>query len=156
MMSTQTKIHIPMGILYRWMYPTVNPYSCGDGSVFTCVPMGRLASISSRTDLTRQQYYRFRPGGACHQKVSYGQRLDLTHCRSHQRPSSCLARIIHDGSWRNRAVATRDRRAEPRGKEAYLKQYVDRPNGEPACLDAVPTASRLVAAANPRLQQKRS
>jgi hypothetical protein len=40
--------------------------------------------------------------------------------------------------------------------EAYLKQYVDRPNGEPACLDAVPTASRLVAAANPRLQQKRS
>ena len=29
-------------------------------------------------------------------------------------------------------------------------------SGEPACLDAVPTASRLVAAANPRLQQKRS
>ena len=67
-----------------------------------------------------------------------------------------LARIIHDGSSRNRAVATRDRRAEPRGREAYLKQYVDRPNGEPACLDAGPTASRLVAAANPRLQQKRS
>ena len=67
-----------------------------------------------------------------------------------------LARIIHDGSWRNRAVATRDRRAEPRGREAYLKRYVDRLNGEPACLDAGPTASRLVAAANPRLQQKRS
>ena len=67
-----------------------------------------------------------------------------------------LARIIHDGSWRNRAVATRDRRVEPRGREAYLKQYVDRPNGEPACLGATPDASRLVAAANPRLQQKRS
>ena len=66
------------------------------------------------------------------------------------------ARISHDGSSRNRAVATRDRRAEPRGREAYLKQYVDRPSGEPACLDAGPTASRLVAAANPRLQQKRS
>ena len=65
-----------------------------------------------------------------------------------------LARIIHDGSSRNRAVAKRDRRAEPRGREAYLKQYVARPNGEPACLDAVPTAPRLVAAANPRLQQK--
>jgi hypothetical protein len=26
-----------------------------------------------------------------------------------------LAHIIHDGSWRNRAVSTRDRRAEPRG-----------------------------------------
>ena len=25
----------------------------------------------------------------------------------------------------------RDRRAELRGREAYLKQYVDRPNGEP-------------------------
>jgi ADP-heptose:LPS heptosyltransferase len=25
----------------------------------------------------------------------------------------CLARMNHDGSWRNRAVATRDRRAEP-------------------------------------------
>ena len=36
-----------------------------------------------------------------------------------------------------------------------MKQYVDRPNGDPACLDAVPTAFRLVAAANPRLQQKR-
>ena len=46
------------------------------------------------------------------------------------------ARIIHDDSSRNRAVAMRDRRAEPRGREAYLKQYVDRPNGEPACLDA--------------------
>ena len=43
-------------------------------------------------------------------------------------------RIIHDGSSRNRAVAKRDRRAEPRGREAYLKQYVDRPSGEPACL----------------------
>jgi hypothetical protein len=64
------------------------------------------------------------------------------------------ARIIHDGSSRNRAVAMRDRRAEPRGREAYLKQYVDRPSGEPACLDAMPDASRLVAAANPRLQQK--
>ena len=28
-MSKQTKIHVPVGILYRWMYPTVNPYSCG-------------------------------------------------------------------------------------------------------------------------------
>src|SRR6266481_3925553 len=98
-----------------------------------------------------------------------------------------LARIIHDGSSRNCAVATRDRRPEPRGgatprlgvlkrvrsfrgilqggwppcrsgrgrlqsqaydgREAYLKQYVDRPNGEPACLDTGPTASRCVATA---------
>ena len=47
-----------------------------------------------------------------------------------------LARIIHDGSLRNRAVVRRDRRAEPRGRKAYLKQHVDRPSGEPACLDA--------------------
>ena len=32
----------------------------------------------------------------------------------------------------------RDRRAEPRRREAYLKQYVDRPSGEPAFLDAGP------------------
>jgi len=63
-----------------------------------------------------------------------------------------LARIIHDSSSRNCAVAMRDRRAEPRGREAYLKQYVDRLSGEPACLDAGLTASRLVEAANSRLQ----
>src|SRR5712692_6097982 len=33
------------------------------------------------------------------------------------------------------------------GREAYLKQYVDRPNGEPACLDAGPTVSRCIATA---------
>ena len=31
-----------------------------------------------------------------------------------------LACIIHDGSWRNRAVALRDGHAEPRGPEAHL------------------------------------
>ena len=29
---------------------------------------------------------------------SHGQRLDLAPCRSHQWASSCLVRIIHDGS----------------------------------------------------------
>ncbi len=43
-----------------------------------------------------------------------------------------LTRIIHDGSSRNREVAWRDGRAEPRGREADLKQSVDRPSGEPA------------------------
>ncbi len=57
------------------------------------------------------------------------------------------ALIIHDGSSRNRAVAKRDRRAEPRGREASLKQYVDRLRGEPDCLAAVPTAARCVATA---------
>ena len=74
----------------------------------------------------------------------------LTRRRSKPQRGSAvkqLARIIHDGSSRNRAVATRDRRAEPRGREAYLKPYVDRPNGEPACLDAGPTVSGCVATA---------
>ena len=47
-------------------------------------------------------------------------------------------------------------RAEPAREGGILEQDVDRLSGEPACLDAGPSASRLVAAANPRLQQKRS
>jgi len=96
MMSKQTKIHVPIGILYRWMYPAVNPYSCGDRSVFTCVPMGRLASICDTTDRTRQKYCRSRQEDPVIK--SHGQRLDLAPCRSHQWASSCLVRIIHDGS----------------------------------------------------------
>jgi hypothetical protein len=79
---------------------------------------------------------------------------------------SYVTRIIHDDSsspthpspivWGRVREGVQDRRAEPRGREAYLKQYVDRLNGEPACLDAGSTASRLVEAANPQLQQKRS
>ncbi len=48
-----------------------------------------------------------------------------------------LARIIHDGSLRNRPVASRDGRAEPRRREAYSLQYVDRLSGESARLHAV-------------------
>ena len=55
-----------------------------------------------------------------------------------------LARIIHDGSWRNCEVALRDGHAEPRGTEAYLNQYVEVRRGEPV-------RRRLVAAANSRL-----
>ena len=65
-----------------------------------------------------------------------------------------LARIIHDGSSRNRAVALQDRHVVPRGSEAprlrgVFEQYVEGASGELA-------RRRLVAAANPRLQQKRS
>ena len=47
-------------------------------------------------------------------------------------------------------------REEPRGTEAYSKQYVEGLSGEPARMPAVQSAGRLVAAANGRLQQKRS
>ena len=86
--------------------------------------------------------------------VDVGAMLSVSLVAVNKSVPGASARIIHDGSSRNRAVAMRDRRAAPRGREAYLKQYVDRPSGEPACLDATPDASRLVAAANPRLQQK--
>ena len=46
-------------------------------------------------------------------------------------------------------------RAEPARKGGILEQDVDRLSGEPACLDDGPSASRLVVAANPRLQQTR-
>ncbi len=67
-----------------------------------------------------------------------------------------LAHIIHDGSLRNRPVASRDGRAKPQGREAYSLQYVDRLSGESARLHAAVAACRLVAAGNGRLQQKRS
>ena len=38
-------------------------------------------------------------------------------------------------------------RAEPTGEGGILEQDVDRPSGEPACLDAGPTASWCVATA---------
>ncbi|MGH7209651.1 MAG: hypothetical protein ACREIL_09740 [Nitrospiraceae bacterium] len=47
-------------------------------------------------------------------------------------------------------------REEPRGTEAYLNQSGEGLSGEPARLAAVQSAGRLVVAANPRLQQKRS
>jgi len=47
---------------------------------------------------------------------------------SYRRPMrsgpATLARIIHDGSSPNRAVAKRDRRAEPRGREASLNRML--------------------------------
>lgn len=43
-----------------------------------------------------------------------------------------LTRIIHDASLQNRGVARRDGQAQPRGTEAYLKQYVEGLSGEHA------------------------
>ena len=129
-----------------------------------------------RADVADAFYHFIRAGGICiatcaearesHLSNRCGRESDDEHC-SKFRSSAALngtscageqmggtARMIHGSSLRNRAVAKRDRRAEPRGREACLKQYVDRPSGEPTCLDAVPTVSRLVTAANPRLEQK--
>ena len=47
-------------------------------------------------------------------------------------------------------------RVETRGPEAYLEQYVEGPSGEPARLHTAQAVCRLVAVANPPLQQKRS
>ena len=42
MMSNHTKIHVPVGILYRWMYPTVNPTPAGmEGCSLVCPWDGR-------------------------------------------------------------------------------------------------------------------
>src|SRR6266852_7074258 len=59
------------------------------------------------------------------------------------------AHIIHGGSSQNRAAAFRDRHAEPRRTDAYMSQYDEELKVEPA-------ANSLVAAADPRLQRKRS
>ncbi len=76
--------------------------------------------------------------------------------KARSKQSARQARIIHDGSSRNRAVALRDGRVERGRPEAYLKQYVEGLSGEPARLHARTAACKLVAAANPRLEQKRS
>jgi len=41
------KRQVPVGLLYRWMYPTVNPYSGGLG-VCSLGVIGRLAFFSNR------------------------------------------------------------------------------------------------------------
>jgi len=56
--------------------------------------------------------------------------------------------IIHDGSWRNHVAAKRDGRVESRGREASLKQDVDRLSGEPAHWHAN-DAWQCIAAADP-------
>jgi hypothetical protein len=61
----------------------------------------------------------------------------------------CLARIIHEVSSRNRGDAKRDGRVEVRGREASLKQDVDRPSDEPARLHAV---NPRAGASPPRLR----
>ena len=43
-----------------------------------------------------------------------------------------LARIIHDGSLRNRAVVRQDGRVEPRGATSDVTQPVEAARGEPA------------------------
>ena len=52
---------------------------------------------------------------------------------------SVLARVIHDGSLRNRADASREGRVETREREASSKRDVDRPSGEPARRSSVST-----------------
>ena len=59
-----------------------------------------------------------------------------------------------DGSWRKRKAASRDRRAEARGTEAYLRKYVEGLSDEPVGLAHL-DAAKLVAAADLRLQQNR-
>ena len=52
----------------------------------------------------------------------------------------------HDGSSRNRAAALRDRHADPRKTDAYLKQYVEELSGEPACRQACRSSGSAIAA----------
>jgi hypothetical protein len=51
-------------------------------------------------------------------------------------PVVVLARVIHDGSSRNRTIVLRDGRPKPRGPEAYLKQYGEGLSGEAARMAA--------------------
>ena len=64
--------------------------------------------------------------------------------------SAGQARIIQEGSSRNRADAWRNGRLEPRGREAYSQEYVDRLSGETARCSGV----SAVAAAMPKLQRE--
>ena len=57
-----------------------------------------------------------------------------------------LAHIVHDGSSRNCVAALRDRHAEPRKTDAYLKQYVEELSGEPACRQVYRSSGSLIAA----------
>ncbi len=84
-------------------------------------------------------------------RLGLGKQVGAGHRQHGPKTAGLLARIIYDGSLRNRPGALRDGRVEPRWREAYSLQYVDRLSGEPARLHAADAACRLVAAANGRL-----
>ena len=100
-----------------------------------------LAHMFSQLFPREQQVIRLLGAGFPNKEIGNTLGLSVRTVEGH------LACIIHDGSSRNRAVASREGHAEPRENEAYLKQYVEVARGEPA-------RQRLVTAANSRLQQK--
>jgi hypothetical protein len=53
MMSSHRKIQVPVGILYSWTYPTVNPYSCGVDVCSLGCSWDGLLRYSSLTDLNK-------------------------------------------------------------------------------------------------------
>ena len=89
----------------------------------------------------------------CHRILSFSVTIQTVQISLIWKNGKALG--VHGGSSRNRAVAWRDGRVEPRRRKAYPPRYVDRLSGEPARLRANGSARRLVAAANARLQQKR-
>ncbi len=59
MMSKQTKRYVPVGILYRWTHPTVNPYSCGvEVGLLAC--LGRWVFFINDRTLCRWDMGQFR------------------------------------------------------------------------------------------------
>jgi hypothetical protein len=54
--------------------------------------------------------------------------------------------MIHDGSSRDRGVASRDGQAQPRRTEAYLKQYGEGLSGEYARRQACRSSESAIAA----------
>ena len=57
MMSSHTKIQVPVGILYSWMYPTVNPYSCGVDVCSLGCSWDDLLGYSPLTDLNKTKIW---------------------------------------------------------------------------------------------------
>src|SRR2546422_6585452 len=66
------------------------------------------------------------------------------------RTADAAARNTHDDSSRNRADAKRNGRSEPRGREAYSLQYVDRLSGETARCSGVSAVAVEAVMGNPR------
>jgi hypothetical protein len=130
-----------------WTPENTEPHTIADGIGRACRMFKKTGVLTRPTPARRDAPFRGcdrseRSGEAYF--FPYVEPLSAARTKLEDFFNILLAHIVHDGSSRNCEVAMRWThcmeksngcpRVEPRGREAYLKQYVDGLSGEPARL----------------------